>query len=262
MTQFHVVAVLPGGGRKTVNNKSEAQVMTGFILPFIESGTMTTKWGSTTRRRQVLELRVYGTENRFDKKQGVPFETFIKRRKNIYETLASRVQNVGPTTRVFVVMPIQGEKYGDQDQQRILSSYDLRFDAIEEALGDRDCYAIRIDKESPIEGLVERIKDEIRRAMFVIVDLTDERPSCYFEAGFAEGLGIPTIYVASKQSVIHPGTATKIHFDVHRNVNLFSNHDELKEKILKTFDKNKNKLLADRLGAAEIETASGDPLEQ
>jgi hypothetical protein len=257
MSYFHVVAVLPGGGRKTVNNKGEAEVMTGFVVPFLETNTITTKWGSKSKRRQVLELRVYRTQTRFDKKQGVAFDEFIKNRKNIYGTLADRAKSqLGPTTRVFVIMPIQGEKYGDQDQQRIFKEYDQRFDAIEEVLGDLECYAIRIDKEAPLEGLVDRIKEEIRRANFVLADLTDERPSCYFEVGYAEALGVPVIYAASKQSVVSPGTDTRIHFDIHKSINWFTNHEELKEKIHRAFDKNKQKLLAERPETSAVEPAS------
>jgi hypothetical protein len=143
-------------------------------------------------------------------------------------------------------MPIQGEKYGDQDEQRIFKEYDERFDAIEEVLGDLDCYAIRIDKEAPLDGLVDRIKDEIRTANFVIADLTDERPSCYFEVGYAEALGVPVIHIASKQSVVSPGTPTKIHFDIHKSVNFFTNHAELKEKLRITYEKNSDRLLVKR----------------
>lgn len=256
MSYFHVVAVLPGGGRKTVNNKGEAEVMTRFVVPFLETNTITTKWGSKSKRRQVLELRVYRTQTRFDKKQGVAFDGFIKNKKNIYGTLADRAKSqLGPTTRVFVIMPIQGEKYGDQDQQRIFKEYDERFDAIEEVLGDLECYAIRIDKEAPLEGLVDRIKEEIRRANFVLADLTDERPSCYFEVGYAEALGVPVIYAASKQSVVSPGSDTRIHFDIHKSINWFTNHEELKEKIHRAFDKNKQKLLAERPETSAVEPA-------
>jgi hypothetical protein len=247
MSYFHVVAILPGGSAKTVVNKGEAEVMTGFVVPFLATNTITTNWGKKVHRRQALELRVYKTQAPYDKKKGIAFDRFIKGKKNIYGSLSARAKSqLGPTTRVFVVMPIQGEKYGDQDEQRIFKEYDERFDAIEEVLGDLDCYAIRIDKEAPLDGLVDRIKDEIRTANFVIADLTDERPSCYFEVGYAEALGVPVIHIASKQSVVSPGTPTKIHFDIHKSVNFFTNHAELKEKLRITYEKNSDRLLVKR----------------
>ena len=181
--------------------------MTSFVLPFIETGTITTRWGKKVQRRQALELRVYKTNRSFYKPEGIPFDDFIKGKRNIYGASARRVEEQrGPTTRVFVVMPLQGEQYGDQDAQRVHKEYDERFDAIESVLENLDCYAIRIDKEAPLDGVVDRIKDEIDRASFIIADLTDERPSCYFEAGYAEALGVPVIYIASKQSVVKPGS--------------------------------------------------------
>jgi nucleoside 2-deoxyribosyltransferase len=152
-------------------------------------------------------------------------------------------------------MPLQGEPYGDQDAQRIYKEYDERFDAIESVLVDLDCYAIRIDKEAPLEGVVDRIKREIDIASFIVADLTDERQSCYFEVGYAEALGVPVIYVASKQSVVNPGQPTKIHFDIHKNISFFTNHKELKEKIRVTFRKNRETLLAERPDAAAVEAA-------
>ncbi len=91
-----------------------------------------------------------------------------------------------------------------------------------------------------MEQLVARIKYEIEKADFIIADLTDERPSCYFEAGYAEALKKPIIYIASEQSIIEPSNLTKIHFDVHMNVNKFSNMTEMIKKILNVIDKNKN----------------------
>jgi hypothetical protein len=112
-------------------------------------------------------------------------------------------------------MPIQGEKNGSQEEQRIFREFDERFVTIESVIAKFGGVAIRIDKEHPLEDLVGRIKKEISSSKFVIADLTDERPSCYFEAGYAEALQHPAIYVASKQSVSKPGTSTEIHFDIH-----------------------------------------------
>jgi nucleoside 2-deoxyribosyltransferase len=92
--------------------------------------------------------------------------------------------------------------------------------------------------------LVGRIKQEIQDCGFVIADLTDERPSCYFEVGYAKALKRPVIYVASKQSVAKPGTNTKIHFDIHMSINFFVNLKELKERLTKAIEKNKAKLFS------------------
>ena len=120
--------------------------------------------------------------------------------------------------------------------------YDERFVAIETVIAKVGGVAIRIDKEHPLEDIVGRIKKEIRDSAFVVADLTDERQSCYFEAGFAEALPRPVIYVASKQSVLEPGTATKVHFDIHMNVQYFTNHVELKAKLPDAIEKNKEHL--------------------
>ena len=109
-------------------------------------------------------------------------------------------------------------------------------------MGKYDCVAIRIDKEHPLEDIVGRIKAEIRKAHFVVADLTDERPSCYFEVGYAEALGKPTIYIASKDSVAKPNTKTHVHFDIHMNVHYFTNHGELCEKLKGAINKNSSRL--------------------
>jgi hypothetical protein len=141
-------------------------------------------------------------------------------------------------------MPIQGEQSGSQEEQRVYKEYDGRFEVIEEVVAKFGGVAIRIDKEHALEDLVGRIKKEIHDCRFVIADLTDERPSCYFEVGYAEGLSRPVVYFASKQSVMKPGSQTKIHFDVHMNINFFVNHKELREKLISAIEKNKSKLFS------------------
>ena len=242
---FHAVAVLPGGRRKSIVNKTEDQMLTEYVLPYVSSGVMKAKWGSTTQSYQVLELRVYGTEKAWYKASGVALDKFIGTAKNRFAQFEKRATNALGTKvhRVFIVMPIQGEKFGTQDEQRILKEYDSRFEAIESLLGKFNAVAIRIDKEHTLDELVKKIKEEIEKSTFVIADLTDERPSCYYEAGYAEALKKPTIFVASKESVVNPKTKTHIHFDIHRNVNYFTNTKELKEKLRAAIEKNKARLL-------------------
>jgi hypothetical protein len=253
MSYLHVLATLAGGSRKVIENKSEAEVLSGFIVPFLNDGTITTTWGSKRQTRQALELRVYQTDQPYSKKMGGDFETFIKGRRNRYSTLAAKAEKLTgqQSARVFVIMPIQGDEYGGQEQQRIFAEFDARFGVLEETLRKLGCVAIRIDKEQPLGGTVDRIKTEIRRAAFVVADFTDERPSCYYEVGYADGRGIPVICIASQESVLHPGKPTNIHFDIHRQVLRFVNHKQLQSKLRAAFEKNEDVLLADRSESAQ-----------
>ena len=248
---FHAIAVLSGNRQKTIPNRSEEQLLSEVVLPFISKGVITAKWGKKTQSYQVLELRIYETDSAWDKRGG-PLSDLTKGKPNRFRRFEQRAHKLlgKNSPRVFVVMPIQGEKHGTQEDQRVYREYDERFVAVESVIGKYGGVAIRIDKEHPLEDLVGRIKKEIREAAFIVADLTDERPSCYFEVGYAEALPRPVIYVASKQSVLKPGTSTHIHFDIHMNVQMFTNHKELKEKLGDAITKNKDRLFAQG-GAAD-----------
>ena len=244
--KYHAIATLPGGRRKSIVNKAEDQMLADYVIPYVRSGVIKARWGSTMQSYQVLELRIYGTTQPWHKPSGVPLDKFIGKARNRYASFEKRARKslAPPAHRVFIVMPIQGEQYGTQDEQRIWREFDSRFEAIETLLGKYDAVAIRIDKEHTLDELVKRIKEEIEKSKFIIADLTDERPSCYFEAGYAEALRKPVLFVASKESVVNPKTPTKVHFDIHRNVNYFTNTKELTQKLKAALDKNRQQLFS------------------
>lgn len=243
---FHAIAILSGDRQKTLPNRSEGELLSEIVIPFVASGVITAKWGQKLQSYQVLELRIYETKGPWDKRNGALGEQ-IKGKKNLFNRFKGKAEQLLSTNKpkVFVITPIQGEKHGDQEQQRVFREYDERFEAMESVISDAGGVAIRIDKEHALEDLVGRIKKEIRGALFIVADLTDERPSCYFEAGYAEALGKPVIYVASKQSVAKPGSRTTIHFDIHMNMNYFTNHQELKDKLLSAIAKNRKTLFGE-----------------
>jgi len=242
---FHAIAVLSGNRQKTLPNRSEGEMLSEIVIPFVANGVITAKWGEKVQSYQVLELRVFETAEPWDKRKGALSDQ-IKGKRNQLMRFRAKAETLlsSKKPKVFVITPIQGDKHGDQEQQRILREYDDRFETVEGVISDAGGVAIRIDKEHALEDLVSRIKKEIKSAVFVVADLTDERPSCYFEAGYAEALGRPVIYVASKQSVSRPGTKTTIHFDIHMNMNYFSNHTELREKLASAIAKNRKVLFA------------------
>jgi hypothetical protein len=63
-------------------------------------------------------------------------------------------------------------------------------------------YELRIapQRAGPIDATIE---DAIRRCRFLIADLSDDNNGAYWEAGFAEGLGKPVIYVCRADVASH-----------------------------------------------------------
>lgn len=86
--------------------------------------------------------------------------------------------------------------------------------------------AERIDDDISNERITDRILDAIRKAEFVIVDITDRRPNVFYEAGYAHGFGKLPIYIARE------GTA--LDFDIKDYpVIFFKNLTALKTELAK-----------------------------
>jgi nucleoside 2-deoxyribosyltransferase len=77
----------------------------------------------------------------------------------------------------------------------------------------------RYAMEDPIFNLQSTLQD-LRRSEFVLVDLSLERPSCYYELGLTEALGKPVYLVAIEGTDIHQ-TASR------RLVKFYKNNIEL-----------------------------------
>lgn len=97
---------------------------------------------------------------------------------------------------VFVVMRINS---GDDSLVDTLKT-------IQRAAEECELTAFRVDQIETTAQITDSIVDSIRKASFVVVDLTDARPNIYWEAGFAHGLGKTPVYIARK--------GTEPHFDV------------------------------------------------
>lgn len=240
---YQIIANLPGSNTKTLINKSETQVLE-YVFSFLSNGTIKETWGSKSNSYQVYELKIYKTKKKYNKVEGKTIDVFLKGTQNIYYTFERRAKGLMKKDdyRVFIIMPIQGKEYGDQNEQRIFKEFDERFSKIKDLLSKYNTVAIRIDKEYPLDQLVARIKQEIESSHFVIADLTEERQSCYFECGYAEALKKRVIYIASEYSIMDTSKKTHIHFDIHMNVNIFTNTNELISRLQAVLEKNKDKL--------------------
>ena len=116
----------------------------------------------------------------------------------------------------FIAMPMNSD-----DPQ----SVDV-LDSIKEAATRCGIHAERVDEPQYNERITDRILESIRKAEFVIVDLTSSKPNVFYEAGYAQGLGKTPIYIARH--------GTTLEFDLKDYpVIFFRNMKELKESLEK-----------------------------
>lgn len=99
-------------------------------------------------------------------------------------------------------------------------------DAIKETARQCGLKAERVDEPQYNERITDRILESIRRAQYVIVDLTYLKPNVFYEAGYAQGVGKTPIYIAR--------TGTNLEFDLKDYpVIFFKNMKQLKELLEK-----------------------------
>jgi nucleoside 2-deoxyribosyltransferase len=87
-------------------------------------------------------------------------------------------------------------------------------EGIHPAVRETGYRAIRIDQKEHNNKIDDEIVSEIRRSRFLIADFTCEpnnvRGGVYYEAGFAQGLGIPVIWTCKDTSL------KDLHFDTRQ----------------------------------------------
>lgn len=94
-------------------------------------------------------------------------------------------------------------QFGDDRLDRIVDDY------FRPAVRRAGFELVRLDDE-PKAGIIDnRMRVEIRRSRLLVCDLTHDNSGAYFEAGFAEGLGLPVIYTCEAATL----SGKKVHFD-------------------------------------------------
>lgn len=90
-------------------------------------------------------------------------------------------------------------------------------------------------KESLIDN---KLRVAIKQSRFLICDLTHGNQGAYWEAGYAEGLGLPVIYICEQKTL---DDKTNIHFDVnHQEIYTWKEDD--KESIESFLDRVNDKI--------------------
>lgn len=89
-------------------------------------------------------------------------------------------------------------------------------------------------------GVIDNImRTQIRDAAFVIVDLTHDNPGAYWEAGYAEGLGKPVLYICEETKFEEART----HFDTNHCTTVTwsrDNADNFRQALIATLRRSLN----------------------
>lgn len=96
-------------------------------------------------------------------------------------------------------------------------------------------------------GLIDAlIENEIRRCRFLVADLSDDNAGAYWQAGFAEGLGKPVIYICRATQA---GAQKVTHFDMNHRHTIQWNLSSLEEAAMRLKAVIRNTLLGDAVQA-------------
>ncbi|HTW86498.1 MAG TPA: hypothetical protein VMD75_00705 [Candidatus Binataceae bacterium] len=129
-----------------------------------------------------------------------------------YEELNRRDTN---SKRAFMAMP-----FGDGRLDRV-------FECFKTAVGETGFDLQRVIDNQGAGLIDDQIRVGIRRSRFLLCELTGGNQGAYWEAGFAEGIGIPVIYVCERARFENP--VTKPHFDTNHCVTVSWSIDDLKD---------------------------------
>ena len=113
-------------------------------------------------------------------------------------------------------------------------------DVIKPAIKKHLPYQLQDLRDTARAGIIDNImRSEIRDAAFVIVDLTHDNSGAYWEAGYAEGLGKPVIYICKKEKF----EDTNTHFDTNHCTTVMwsdDNHDVFIDQLIATLRRSLN----------------------
>ena len=119
--------------------------------------------------------------------------------------------------RSFCFMAME---FGDRQLDRIVSDHVKP--AIQRSLG----MEVNTAQDIAQAGLIDEIiRDHIKRSELVIADLTHGNNGAYWEAGLAEGYGIPVIYICEDRAFRLQST----HFDTNHLTTVMWSLDKLDE---------------------------------
>jgi hypothetical protein len=140
---------------------------------------------------------------------------WINRATSRVET-ASKFEGSQTTNIAFIMMSISATDPTLEDS----------LNAIKRATTQHGIEAVRVDEIEHSKKITDVILEQLRRARFLVCDISTERPNVYYELGFAHGIGKEVILVARE--------GTTLHFDIKDyNVIFYKSYSDLESRVAK-----------------------------
>ena len=181
--------------------------------------------------RKILTADPLGTAVRHDNVTGLPRQDFTNIGLSLdgWEQYEAEKRGEFQGNYGFIAM-----QFGDPELDPFVK--DVVKPAVKEGVG----YDLVDMRDVGRAGVIDNImRTQIRDAAFVIVDLTHDNSGAYWEAGYAEGLGKPVLYICEKTKFEEART----HFDTnHCTTVLWSRDDDegFKQELIATLRRSLN----------------------
>ncbi len=221
---FHVVITWGTLGEGFLTNLPLDHVITGLLCPFIAGEVYASTAGVVVNPKTFRTFKVYGTDRVIDSTwPPVPppkpetlndnaVQEFLDAQghncstaafnaagaliaSGAYETALRKISRELSKNDVFVISRI-----GDTEVDNLYRT------VLKPRLAAHGFRAVRADEIRHTALITGAITEGIAKARFIVADLTNARPNCYYELGYAHALGKPCILLAKE--------GTERHFDV------------------------------------------------
>ncbi len=176
----------------------------------------------------VVYIADYLKEQGYIRHQGFAYSIYEGKRNPEVDQLVAQITFKGwerfdeiKRTSKVSRLAFMAMKFGNETLVRIFN------EVIKDAVSKTGFEIRRLDEERRAGLIDDKLRVEIRKSKFLVADLTDDNNGAYWEAGYAEGLGMPVIYICEEEKF-----KTKLtHFDTnhHLTVRWKNEPDSLKK---------------------------------
>ena len=255
---YHALARILGGHQKW-GNLDRASVIRDVLVPYVNRQLTLVGYDRTRALMNfglVTYLRVYCTPHPIGPScdlvatlSSAEFSAFECTEQILRE---ARLERCSPESRsilqaswalalhrVFVVM-----KFGDAMLD------DVYTNAIRPVVRDFGYDVLRIDEVQTSKSVTAELLEAIATSELILCDLTDERPNCYYETGFAHALGRELILSVHRSSPKHFDLAT------HRFIE-WDTADELRAGLQRRLEAIRDRHSAPQVDEPDNEASDG-----